>query len=54
MKGAAAGGGGQPCSAAQHRLAFGVAGAPLGARCATLAWNNRCHLEIARRAGGFG
>ncbi|STT02770.1 crotonobetaine/carnitine-CoA ligase [Klebsiella pneumoniae] len=38
------GGGGQPCSAAG--IGAGVAGAAAGARCATLAWNNRRHLEI--------
>ncbi len=46
-------GGGQPCSAAG--IGAGVAGLPPGARCATLAWNNRRHLEIyfAVASGGW-
>ncbi|MGK6648196.1 long-chain fatty acid--CoA ligase [Klebsiella pneumoniae] len=46
-------GGGQPCSAAG--IGAGVAGVPPGARCATLAWNNRRHLEIyfAVASGGW-
>ncbi|HHO9292707.1 TPA: AMP-binding protein, partial [Klebsiella pneumoniae] len=47
---------GEVASRAQ-RLASALAslGLPLGARCATLAWNNRCHLEIyfAVASGGW-